>query len=93
MIQLQPLVLYEVIRKCLEHPRHTEISNEFTTWTAFEGWGHGSSNCKLDNVEDSISKKYHQNFTFVMMMLIAQVKELLHSADLVFEVDPLQSLL
>jgi hypothetical protein len=71
MIQLQPLVLYEVIRKCLEHPRHTEISNEFTTWTAFEGWGHGSSNCKLDNVEDSISKKYHQNFTFVMMMLIA----------------------
>jgi hypothetical protein len=41
--QLQSLVLYEVIRLCLEHPCHTSITNEFTTWTAFEGWGHGSS--------------------------------------------------
>jgi hypothetical protein len=62
MIQLQHLVLYEVIRICLEHPCHTSICNEFTTWTAFEGWGHGSSTVNLTMLRTHLKKnssKFH----------------------------------
>jgi hypothetical protein len=38
MIQLQPLVQYEVIRICLEHP---VMSSQHGLHS--EGWGHGSS--------------------------------------------------